>query len=270
MANGIVERIQLELRAFRVMARYTFSSALVKEWYILALPFEIVNLAIGLLTWYYFGLMFGVENVPLLRQYGGSFLSYLLLGVAANSVFTYALSSFVMAVSDAYAATIVMGATRLNWIDYLRLLGIPLWRWMYVRVVLGFIPSLINLAAYVVFGAFFLGFTLPPSADVTGSLASLTLGVIGLVGISLIGAGFLLYTRILYARDPVTWMVGLLSSIVAGIYFPPEILPEWLRTTSTLLPQTYALRVARLCLLAGRAGACQLGGIASPLSLIHI
>lgn len=232
----LAEELKVEWRAFRAIARWTFSSALIWEWYVTTLPFEIANLLAGLATWYYYGLMFGRENLPMLRAYGGNFASFLLTGVAANTLFSYALTCFVWSVRAAFASTVMSGASRLNLIDYFRMARISFRRWLVAKAFLDSVPHLLYASAYLIGGILVFGIDLPQRANVLGAILALLLGVTALMGISMAGAGFLLALRSPYGRDSVTWLVALLANIASGVYFPPEVLPEPLRAVSWALP----------------------------------
>jgi len=47
----------------------------------------------------------------------------------------------------------------------------------------------------------------------------------------------------------VAWVVETTTALVAGVYFPPDILPAPLQNLSFALPQTYALTGLRSALL---------------------
>ena len=51
--------------------------------------------------------------------------------------------------------------------------------------------------------------------------------------------------------DPVTSLIGSISSLFGGIYYPIELLPDWLQPISAVLPITYSLRAMRKTLLTG-------------------
>jgi len=51
--------------------------------------------------------------------------------------------------------------------------------------------------------------------------------------------------------DPVAWIFGGLSSLLAGVYYPITVLPGWLQHVSDVLPLTYALDAMRLAMLKG-------------------
>ena len=57
--------------------------------------------------------------------------------------------------------------------------------------------------------------------------------------------------------NPVTWAVTFMTGIVAGVYFPPNVLPAGVIRVGAWLPQTYALHAGRLALLRG-------AGLAAP------
>ncbi|MCD6369265.1 MAG: ABC transporter permease [Thermoproteales archaeon] len=252
LIKKLLEELKIEWRAFKALAKWTFSYVYIKEWYVLSLPFDVVNMLFGLLVWYYYGLMFGKESIPILQAYGGSFISYLIIGVVVNSLLTHALWSFVSCINVALTSTLYMGATRLTLPDYFRMAGIPFSRWMLAKIVLDYVGSFIRTSIYFIGGILIFGIDFPRNADVLGAFIALLLGLLALTGISMIGASLLLVVRRAYGKDPLTWLISLLASIASGVYFPPEILPESLRIASLILPQTYTLRALRLCLLAGK------------------
>ncbi|RJS82206.1 ABC transporter permease [Candidatus Bathyarchaeota archaeon] len=59
------------------------------------------------------------------------------------------------------------------------------------------------------------------------------------------------FARSWHGTEPIQWSINLLASLTAGVYFPPEILPKWLRAIGYYLPQTYALKAAILAILRG-------------------
>ena len=43
----------------------------------------------------------------------------------------------------------------------------------------------------------------------------------------------------------------MLAGLLSGVYYPPEVLPNWLAALSYLLPTTYGLRALRHALING-------------------
>ncbi|MBI3974707.1 MAG: hypothetical protein HY332_25810 [Chloroflexi bacterium] len=54
--------------------------------------------------------------------------------------------------------------------------------------------------------------------------------------------------------DPIGWAVGLLATLVTGVYFPITLLPGPLFAAAQLLPHTYGIDAARRLLLPAETG----------------
>ncbi len=72
----------------------------------------------------------------------------------------------------------------------------------------------------------------------------------GSSGIGIVSAAFVL---LLKKGDPVAWIFGGVSSLLAGVYYPVSVLPDWLEPLSRFLPLTYALDAMRLAILKGHS-----------------
>jgi ABC-2 type transport system permease protein len=80
------------------------------------------------------------------------------------------------------------------------------------------------------------------------ALLVLIVSVFALTPLGVLGAAFVL----VYKRgDPIAPLIGTLSSLFAGVYYPLDVLPEWLKTISQLLPLTHAVAAFRAALLDG-------------------
>ena len=87
-----------------------------------------------------------------------------------------------------------------------------------------------------------------PLANWPLALAILGIGSLSFVAVGLIGAGLVFV--ISKAGAAVGWMVSV-ATLLAGVLFPLEVLPGWLRVLSSLSPATWALQSARAALLEG-------------------
>ena len=76
------------------------------------------------------------------------------------------------------------------------------------------------------------------------------LSIASFSGIGIISAAVVLLVK---KGDPVTWLLGSVSSLLAGVYYPVEVLPGWLEPLSRVLPLTYALDAMRLSMLQGHS-----------------
>ena len=79
----------------------------------------------------------------------------------------------------------------------------------------------------------------------------LMVGVLPAVGLGLAAASafYLLDSR--GWNDPISWAVHVVASLIAGVYFPPEILPAGLRVAGMTLPHYHLLRALRLVAIDG-------------------
>jgi ABC-type multidrug transport system permease subunit len=108
----------------------------------------------------------------------------------------------------------------------------------------------VNLAIYLLIGAWLFDV---PVANVPAFLAILALTSGAIAGLGLAGAStFNLLNAKRWGSNPGEWLMGLAVTLLAGVYSPPSVLPETLQHLSEWLPQTHALRAARL-VLAGQA-----------------
>jgi ABC-type polysaccharide/polyol phosphate export permease len=180
---------------------------------------HVVNLVLGASTWVFFGKSFEAAN-PVYQQYGGDFVSFLILGLMLNSFYTYTLDAFRM-------ATLFILRGRVGSI---------------ARAARGNYPI---------------------------ALLGIFIGWVAVAGIGLISASMITIIGAWKGTEPVRWLVGVLTGLVSGVYFPFEVLPEQLQMISRVLPQTYAMRIARLALLQG-FGLSELWADLTVLTLIAL
>ena len=217
------------------------------EWF---LPFEILNVLVGLATYYFVAAMFGSSS-PFLQAYGGNFTAYLILGMGLNGFLTLSLNGLYNVIADIYSSYFWSGGRKLTTIDYLTLANIPVSIWIFSELLWMYFQTGINLAAYLVGGTVFFGLPMDITANWTGAVIAMLLGILATTGVGLISASMVYLVDAWHGQEPIQWTINLLAGIVSGVYFPPEILPEWLKTISCYLPQTYTLRAARLAILQG-------------------
>jgi len=217
------------------------------EWF---LPFDILNLIVGIASWYFYGLTFGGRS-PLLEPYGGDFVAFLILGVAFNTLFSFALTSVYAVVVNMYQAQISYGGVRVTMADYLALAKIP---WSVYAASYLFWEGLMNVITFVAYffaGLYLFGMSINPNANYLGGFIALILGFVSMLGISMFSASMVWLMGAWHGVEPINWIVTLLAGLVSGVYFPPDVLPDVLRIASNYLPQTYTLKAIRLALLGG-------------------
>jgi len=98
-------------------------------------------------------------------------------------------------------------------------------------------------------------------ATLLPALAAFLLYAALMCGMGLASAGFVLVTK---QGDPVSWIVAAVTGLLGGVYFPVDLLPQWLSRIAFSLPTCRALAVVR-----GAFGAaCPDGASSSPVSSI--
>jgi len=221
-------------------------------WITWILPFEIVNVVFGIASWYYYTKMFqGTSEV--LAPYGGDPIAYIILGMLSYSFLTQAMETMRQSVMKLVMGQYSSGGYRLSFIEYLDLAGIPPIAYAVSSYLLAAIRYVVYASCYLVVGVLVFGVKLNPSANYGGAILALLLGALAMIGLGMISASMpsFIGPGVLYGVEPISWLIGLLSSVASGVYFPPEMLPEWLRAISMFLPQTYAIESVKLALLSG-------------------
>jgi ABC-2 type transport system permease protein len=112
--------------------------------------------------------------------------------------------------------------------------------------------SFIKMMIYIAAGVLFFNMQLiRPEANYIATVLSVLLGISATIGLGLISASMVRFVGAWHGNEPIQWLVGMLVSIASGVYFPTEVLPDWLEKTAQLLPQTHSLKAARLAMLQG-------------------
>jgi ABC-2 type transport system permease protein len=86
-------------------------------------------------------------------------------------------------------------------------------------------------------------------ANLAGAVAVLLAGSLSFIGIGIIGSILpLLFPE---RGAQMTHVIIAVLLLISGVYYPVEVLPQWLQTLSVLSPATYVLQGVRAALLEG-------------------
>ena len=94
---------------------------------------------------------------------------------------------------------------------------------------------------YVFLGLLVFGLQPNFDADYATALIFLALAMTVCVGLGLMGASMVYFLDAKGGEEPITWIITIVASVAAGVYYPVEILPYWLQVFASFVPQTYAL-----------------------------
>ncbi len=173
-----------------------------------------------------------------LKEYGGSYFAFVLIGIAFSNFLSVGLGSF----STSIRAEQMMGTLEAMLVTPTRLSNIVLsssqWNFTFTSLRVG---------VYLLLGALFFGLDLS-GANVLPALVALLLTVIAFSSLGIISASFIMIFK---RGDPIAWALSTSSTLLGGVYYPITILPGWLQVISYMFPITYSLRAIRLALLEG-------------------
>lgn len=226
MPEGLRLLLAFLVRDFRTEVSYRFSFLL-----------NLAGIVFTAVTYYFVARLLGDSVRPLLEPYGGDYFAFALIGVAFASYFTLGLSGFARALRLAQTTgtleAMLMTPAPVSTI----ILGSAAWSYVFTTF---------RVVIYLSLGVA-LGIELG-DANYVAALVTLLLAISSFAALGIIAAGVIMVTK---RGDPVTGLVGGFATLVGGVFYPVEIMPQWLQGIANLLPITYALRAMRLALLQG-------------------
>jgi ABC-2 type transport system permease protein len=232
------------VRDFRIEASY-------KVGFVLSMLGVILNLAI----YYFITRIFGSVAAPYLQRYGGSYFAFVVLGVAFSDYLAVGIGATSRSLRSAQVTgtleLMLLSPTRLP----LLLLSSSLWSYAFATL---------NVLGYLLLG-FALGMRLE-QANVPLALLSLALAIVSFTALGVLAASLVILIKY---GNPLGWAIRVSSLVLGGVFYPVEVLPEWLRWVGQALPLTHALELLRRSLLLGESLA-QLWGHLLALTLLSV
>jgi len=203
------------------------------------------GMILSMLSFYFLSRFVGVGRHPALREYGGDYLAFGLIGVIGMDFLQTAVGACARRVRESQIAgsleAMLATPTPESWV----LLGLPLYE---------YVAALARACLWLGAGALLFGARFRP--DALGLAAALALSALAFGSLGLAAAAA---TMVLRKTDPMTLFLGGLSLVFSGVFYPLAALPDWARPVSTVLPATHAFEALRGALLAG----------AGPLELVR-
>lgn len=179
----------------------------------------------------------GESSTPYLQPYGGTYLSFVFLGIAFNSFMFNGLTSFGNQVREAQLAgtleAVLMTPVSLS----VFVLSSGLW---------GHMQTSLRALAFVIAGMI-MGMNLS-GANLTGAFLILVLGILAFDALGIMGAAVVMLTK---RGLPFMGIFSTASALLSGVFFPLQILPGQIKWLAAFIPSTYAVEGLRLALLRG-------------------
>ena len=205
--------------------------------YPVAFTIRIVSIFFTVFFYFFLSRLIGDAATPYLEAYGGDYFAFVLIGLALQGYYSTGLQSFARNVREAQMTgtleAMLLTPTRLSTI----ILSSGIFDYLFTTI---------QIVVAIVVGAALVGLSFQ-GANFKAALLVLLLNIIAFSGIGVIAASFI---TVLKRGDPVTWFFNSMATLLAGTFYPIEIMPIWLQWISHLIPLTYGVRAMRLALLA--------------------
>lgn len=191
----------------------------------------------GVSVLFYAGQAMGLSQSPLLKNYGGNYFAFLLVGVAFIDFLNVSLSTFNVSIRDSQ----MMGTLEMMLLSPVRVTSILIYSslWSYLLALVRFIFILCV-------GAIFYGFQLE-NPNLLGASLILMLSILSFAALGILMAAFVM----VFKKADISVVMSLASIFLGGVIFPPDVLPAWLRPLSVLLPITHSVQGMREALMRG-------------------
>ncbi|MDQ6699378.1 MAG: ABC transporter permease [Acidobacteriota bacterium] len=191
-------------------------------------------------VFYYIGKTIGQQNLPVLERYGGSFLAFLLIGIALTDCVGVSLTTFAQQIREGQM-TGTLEATLMSPVALARILVYSsLWAYAF---------SALRLILYLGLGGLLYGVGLG-HANLLSATAIFILTILCFMGVGMFWAGVVLLIK---RGEAIMHLLGYVVILVSGVLFPRGVLPAWVQRVGEMVPMTHALEGMRLALLQGRS-----------------
>jgi ABC-2 type transport system permease protein len=206
---------------------------------------QLFGAALSLAAFFYFARFVDAAAPTLLRGQGGDYLSYGLVGLVALNLQHAMISAYPQVVREAQLA---------GTLEALLATPTPAWVVLLCAPIYRVASALTSAAVLLVAGALLFGVRFG-GANGAALLVCVPLSLVSFAALGLIGASL---TMLMRRPDPLSLMIGGVSVLASGVFYPTAMLPPWLQRVGAVLPMTHALALVRRATFAG-AGLRTLG-----------
>jgi len=188
--------------------------------------------ALSLASFFFLASFIDLGRSPLLAQYGGDYLSFGLVGMVLLNLQFTAVSVYPTTIRQAQVAGTLEAMLATPTPAWLVLVCAPLYR---------FSTAFFWGVLLIVAGGLFFGLRFD-NANAASIALTLPLCVLAFASLGFFGAAA---TMVLRRPDPISYVLGAVSTLVGGVFYPTQILPAWLQSAGKALPITHALELVR-------------------------
>jgi ABC-2 type transport system permease protein len=206
--------------------------------YRLAMILHVFGMLISIFIFYFISNVVGPAANSFLQSYGTDYFHFALVGLAFQPFVWLSVSSL-SAVVQEYQGTGTLEILFLSPTPILvSLVMSTLWRYCW---------ALLEALFYLLVATLLFKAQLDWGRILVAGLVVLLI-ILANAGIGLVNAGFVLVTK---RASPLVQLLSLLTGLLAGLYYPIEVLPGWLQALGRALPATYSFEALRRAMLQG-------------------
>ncbi len=197
---------------------------------------DIASILFTATTFFFVSRLFEGVSATLFHNYANGYFGFVLVGIAFSNYQSVGLNSFAQSLrQEQYVGTLEsVLATPVRIATFLA--GSALWDFIYATV-----EVLVYFAVAIIAFGLSLG-----QANVGAALLAVLLSLTTFMGLGVLSAAFILKFK---KGNPVTWLIASAGELFGGVYFPTDILPDWMKSVSRWVPMTHALSALRKSLL---------------------
>lgn len=199
---------------------------------------RIAGMLISISIFFFISDMLGTVVNPYLESYGADYFHFALMGLAFYPLIEISVNSMSRAVHDSQGngtlEVLFLSPTPI--VAALVMSNLWTYCWAFAQSILCL------LTASLLFGAHL------DWANILNVVVVVLTAILANAGLALLNASFVLVTK---RSSPVATLLSMVTGMLAGVYYPVEVLPIWLRSIGRLLPATHAFDALRRIMLKG-------------------
>ena len=197
---------------------------------------RLVGMILNVSSFYFVSRILDPMVSPYLQPYSKDYFHFALLGLAF-----YGFTG-----SDSLSGA-VQSYQQSGTLEVLFLSSTPILGSLVMSTLWGYLWALVESLAYLAAGTVIFGAQLEWASLLRVILVVLML-ILANAGFGLVNAGFALVSK---RGSPLSRLLRLATGLLAGMYYPIDVLPTWLQFLSRFLPASYCFRALRSTLLQG-------------------
>src|ERR1700678_2661685 len=198
----------------------------------------IVESIMLLVIFHFIGDLIAPKANASLSRYGSHYFPFVIIGIAFARYFDLVLKMF----SESIRLAQVTGCLEAMLSSQTGCITIVLMSSLYGLISGAVQLFLLLLGSVLLFGVDLRGMNVP------ATLLVLFVSIAIFVAFGVLSASAIVWLK---KGDPITWVLGGMSAILGGAYFPIDVMPAWMQKLSYVIPIRYSLDALRSTMLRG-------------------